>query len=81
MPLSLVLDAFRKQASQQRGSSAPQTGRGPTLPGVARGTMGVTGSRTFRARNPDASLTKDRERLKESPVMAAFLRRKRKRLL
>ena len=83
MALSLVLDAFRKQANQQqqRGGSAPQTGRGPTLRGVARGTMGVTGSRTFQARNPDASLTKSREQLRESPVMSAFLRRKKARLI
>ena len=83
MALSLVLDAFRKQANQQqqRGGQTPQTGRGPTLPGVARGTMGVTGSRAFQARNPDASLTKSREQLRESPIMAALLRRKKKRLL
>ncbi len=83
MALSLVLDAFRKQANQQqqRGGPTPQTGRGPTLPGVARGTMGATGSRAFQARNPDASLARDRKQLRESPVMAAFLRRKKARLI
>lgn len=83
MALSLVLDAFRKQAhqQQQRGKLEPQAGRGPTLSGVTRGTMGVTGSRAFQSRNPDASLMKSREQLRESPVMAAFLRRKKKGLI
>ena len=83
MALSLVLDAFRKQANQQqqRGNAAPQTGRNPTLRGVARGTMGVTGSRAFQARNPDAQLMQARKQLRESPVMAAFLRRKKARLI
>lgn len=83
MSLSLVMDAFAKNANQQqqRGKRKPQTGRSPTLSGVARGTMGVTGSRAVSARNPDASLTRDRERLRESPVMAAFLDRKRRRLI
>ncbi len=83
MALSLVLDAFRKQANQQqqRGGQTPQAGRGPTLPGVARGTMGATGSRLFQPRNPDASLMKERDTLRESPVMAAFIRRKQKGLI
>lgn len=83
MALSLVLEAFRKKggAKQGRGQLTPQVDRSPTLPGVARGTMGVTGSRPLQTRNVDAALMRDREQLAKSPVMQAFLRRKRERLI
>jgi hypothetical protein len=83
MSLSLVLDAFRQQQGHglQQGRVRPTTDRSPTLPGIARGTMGVTGSRGFQARNSDARLDRDRRDLMQNPVMQAFLRRAKGRLL
>jgi hypothetical protein len=69
--LSLVLDQMR----QGKQASLPPTG------GVTRGSMGVMGSRVLQSRNPDAQMDRERRRLLQSPVMEAFVRRSRQRLL
>jgi hypothetical protein len=82
--LSLVLDAYRKQSGKRFlvGQAGPQTSSAsPTRPGIARGTMGVLGARTLQTRNPDAQMDKDRKVLLKSPVMQAFLRRSKGRML
>jgi len=43
--------------------------------------MGAMGSRHFAPRNSDAMLDKERKKIAESPVMQAFTRRRRQRLL
>ena len=77
------MQAMSKQqgAGANSGKARPTTDRSPTLPGIARGTMGATGSRLFAPRNPDAGVTKERQQLLDSPIMQAFMRRRKKRFI
>jgi hypothetical protein len=82
--LSLFFDMLNSQAGQkfQSGRSNPRpSARVPSQPGFARGATGSLGSQPFRSRNPNAGIDKERQKIMESPVMQAFTRIQKKKLL
>lgn len=81
--ISAVLEAFGKADGGKfhSGRGARGSSKQPAVAGTARGTMGVLGSTTLQRRNSQAGLDKERKKLMESPVMQAFMRYKRQRLI
>lgn len=63
----------KKAQSEQSGKPGTRTSAGPTaLPGMARGSMGSTGVRTFQPRDSEKGLKKEMEYL-NSPIFKAYM--------
>lgn len=68
-------------AQVMQGVRRGQQASNPPTDGLTRGSMGAFGSRPFVPRNSDAMFDKEREKIAKSPIMEAFMRRHRQRLL
>jgi len=73
--LSAFYAAFQKQQGQrhQPGQFGARTNNAaPAFPGFARGTAGVSGSRFFKSRNPEAGSQKELQGM-QSAIFQAYL--------
>lgn len=71
--LSLLAETFKKRQNAAQKPAGRSTGRSPTSKGMARSSLGTSGSRTLQRRDVNAGLKKERE-LRQSPAYKAYIR-------